>query len=184
MTIHETALPGVFLIEPKVFGDARGYFYESYNERAFHEAGITARFVQDNVSRSQRGVLRGLHYQLEPHAQGKLVRVMAGEVFDVAVDIRRGSPTFGRWYGVLLTADNRRSLWVPPGFAHGFCVTSDTAEFTYKVTDFYAPTHDRSILWNDPEIGIAWLDEVNEALLSEKDRRGARLADAEINFTY
>lgn len=184
MTIHETSLPGVFLIEPKVFGDSRGYFYESYNERAFHEAGITARFVQDNVSRSQRGVLRGLHYQLAPHAQGKLVRVMAGEVFDVAVDIRRGSPSFGRWYGVMLTAENKRSLWIPPGFAHGFCVTSETAEFTYKVTDFYAPAHDRSILWDDPDIGIDWPDEVNPALLSDKDRRGVRLADAEINFSF
>jgi dTDP-4-dehydrorhamnose 3,5-epimerase len=184
MKIIETALDGVCLLEPRVFGDSRGYFYESYNRKIFHDLGITAEFVQDNVSRSARGVLRGLHYQLEPHAQGKLVRVMAGEVFDVAVDIRRGSPTFGRWYGAFLNAENKRSLWIPPGFAHGFCVTSDGAEFAYKCTALYAPAHDRSILWNDPAIGIAWPDGVDESLLSDKDRRGALLADAEINYAY
>jgi dTDP-4-dehydrorhamnose 3,5-epimerase len=182
MNFIETPLPGVFIVEPKVFGDSRGYFYESFNEQAFRDRGIDLHFVQDNVSRSQKGVLRGLHYQMDPYAQGKYVRVMAGEVFDVAVDIRRGSPTFGQWFGASLSADNRRGLWVPPGFAHGFCVTSEAAEFTYKVTDFWTPTHDRSIIWNDPDIGIQWPEVVDEALLSDKDRRGVRLADAEINY--
>lgn len=184
MNIVETPLPGVLLLEPKVFGDARGYFYESYNAQVFPDLGIKETFVQDNVSRSQRGVLRGLHYQLDPHAQGKLVRVMTGEVFDVAVDIRRGSSTFGQWFGTMLTAENKRSLWVPPGFAHGFCVTSETAEFAYKVTNFYAPASDRCIIWNDPDIGIAWPGVGSEPLLSDKDRRGVRLTDAEINYIF
>lgn len=184
MNVIDRPLPGVLLLEPKVFGDPRGYFYESYNAQVFYDLGITASFVQDNVSRSARGVLRGLHYQLDPHAQGKLVRVTAGEVFDVAVDLRRGSPTFGQWFGVMLTAENKRSLWVPPGFAHGFCVTSETAEFAYKVTDFYAPSADRCLLWNDPAIGIDWPDLGGEPILSDKDRRGVRLADAEINYTF
>lgn len=184
MNVIERPLPDVLLLEPKVFGDSRGYFYESYNAQVFQGLGITASFVQDNVSRSGRGVLRGLHYQLDPHAQGKLVRVMAGEVFDVAVDIRRGSPTFGQWFGAMLTAENKRSLWVPPGFAHGFCVTSEMAEFAYKVTNFYAPAADRCLAWNDPDIGIDWPDMGSEPLLSDKDRRGVQLADAEINYTF
>ncbi|WP_153115862.1 dTDP-4-dehydrorhamnose 3,5-epimerase [Rhodocyclus tenuis] len=151
------SLPEVLLIEPKVFGDARGFFYESFNCRAFAEAvGAAVDFVQDNHSKSARGVLRGLHYQLPPKAQGKLVRVVTGEVFDVAVDIRRDSPNFGRWAGAVLSADNRRQLWIPPGFAHGFLVISETAEFLYKTTDYWAPELERAIAWNDPELAIDW----------------------------
>ena len=151
-----TDLPGVILLEPKVFGDDRGFFFESYNRRAFREAtGLDPDFVQDNHSRSARNVLRGLHYQVR-QPQGKLVRVTAGEVYDVAVDLRRSSPTFGRWVGLTLSAANRRMLWVPEGFAHGFVVTSDHAEFLYKTTGYYAPEHERSLLWNDPALGIAW----------------------------
>ncbi|KVW02435.1 dTDP-4-dehydrorhamnose 3,5-epimerase [Burkholderia cepacia] len=181
MAIHvtATALPEVKLIEPKVFGDARGYFYESFNAREFAEhvaPGIE--FVQDNHSRSAKGVLRGLHYQIE-HTQGKLVRVVEGEVFDVAVDVRRSSPNFGKWVGVTLSADNHRQLWVPPGFAHGFLVVSESAQFLYKTTDYWFPEHERSIVWNDPDIGIAWpLD--GEPLLAVKDAAGMRLMDAEL----
>lgn len=174
----DTALPGVFLIEPIVFGDDRGFFYESYNKRTLAEVGITADFVQDNHSRSARNVLRGLHYQIK-QPQGKLVRVVAGEVFDVAVDLRRSSPTFGKWVGFELSAQNKHMAWIPPGFAHGFLVRSDHAEFLYKTTDYYAPEHERCIVWNDPEIGIQWPIE-NEPVLSGKDRQGKRLRDAEL----
>ena len=155
MKIQTTALPGVLIIEPTVFGDDRGFFYESFNQKRFAElTGITRDFVQDNHSKSAKGVLRGMHYQIQ-QSQGKLVRVTAGEVFDVAVDIRKSSPTFGQWVGVVLSATNKRQLWIPEGFAHGFVVTSDSAEFLYKTTDYWAPEFERSILWNDPEIGRA-----------------------------
>ncbi|KML46356.1 dTDP-4-dehydrorhamnose 3,5-epimerase [Burkholderia cepacia] len=177
--VTATALPEVKIIEPKVFGDARGYFYESFNAREFAEhvaAGVE--FVQDNHSRSAKGVLRGLHYQIQ-HAQGKLVRVTHGEVFDVAVDIRRSSRTFGKWVGVHLSAENKRQMWVPPGFAHGFAVLSETAEFLYKTTDYWFPEHERCLLWNDVQIGVAWpLD--GEPVLASKDANGKRLSDAEV----
>lgn len=173
-----TEIPEILILEPKVFGDERGFFYESYNERVFREAtGVDVRFVQDNHSRSGRGVLRGLHYQVQ-QAQGKLVRCTVGEVFDVAVDIRRGSPTFGRWAGVHLSAENKRQLWVPAGFAHGFLVLSETAEFLYKTTDYYAPEYERTIIWNDLDLAITW-PLTGEPLLSAKDRSGRRLAEAE-----
>ncbi|RRD66700.1 dTDP-4-dehydrorhamnose 3,5-epimerase [Comamonadaceae bacterium OH2310_COT-174] len=178
-----TAIPDVLILEPKVFGDARGFFLESFNARTFAQAtGVRLDFVQDNHSRSRKGVLRGLHYQLQ-QPQGKLVRVVRGAVFDVAVDIRRGSPTFGRWVGVELSEDNQRQLWVPPGLAHGFVVLSDSADFLYKTTDYYAPEHERSIAWNDPDIGIAWpLAEhgIEQPQLSEKDARALPLAKAEL----
>lgn len=179
MKATRLAIPEVVLLEPKVFGDERGFFFESYNERAFCEAtGLDVRFVQDNHSRSARNVLRGLHYQLPPKAQGKLVRVVAGEVFDVALDVRRGSPTFGKWVGDILSADNKRQLWIPPGFAHGFLVLSEYAEFLYKTTDYYAPERERCIAWNDPQLSIAW--PLNgEPLLSPKDREGVSFAAAE-----
>ncbi|WP_206951398.1 dTDP-4-dehydrorhamnose 3,5-epimerase [Trinickia acidisoli] len=173
-----SALPDVKLIEPKVFGDARGFFFESFNAREFAEQvqpGVE--FVQDNHSRSARGVLRGLHYQIH-HPQGKLVRVTEGEVFDVAVDVRRSSPTFGKWEGVVLSGDNRRQLWIPPGFAHGFVVLSESAQFLYKTSDFWYPEHERTLLWNDPDIGIEWPIEF-EPVLAAKDTAGKRLADAE-----
>ncbi len=179
MQVTPTALPDVLVIEPKVFGDARGFFFESFNRRAFREAtGLDLDFVQDNHSRSSRGVLRGLHYQIK-QAQGKLVRCVAGEVFDVAVDIRRASPQFGKWAGVTLSAENKREVWVPPGFAHGFLVVSDTAEILYKTTDYYAPEHERSIAWNDPDLAIVW-PLAGEPVLSAKDKAGVRLRDAEV----
>lgn len=157
MKVTLLAIPDVLLLEPRVFGDARGFFFESFNQQVFSQTtGCEHAFVQDNHSRSTRGVLRGLHYQLPPQAQGKLVRAVAGEVFDVAVDIRRASPTFGRWVGEVLSADNKRQLWIPPGFAHGFLVLSETAEFLYKTTDYYAPELERGIAWNDPDIAIDW----------------------------
>ncbi len=179
MNVIPTAIPDVLLLEPKVFGDARGFFFESYNRKAFLEAtGLDVDFVQDNHSRSAQGVLRGLHYQIQ-QPQGKLVRVVAGAVFDVAVDIRAGSPSFGQWVGEELSADNKRMMWVPPGFAHGFLVLSEYAEFLYKTTDYYAPAFERAIAWNDPQIGIAW--PINGTpLLSAKDQAGARLQDAEV----
>ncbi|MBA2964836.1 MULTISPECIES: dTDP-4-dehydrorhamnose 3,5-epimerase [Ramlibacter] len=174
-----TAIEGVFLIEPKVFGDSRGFFFESFNQRAFREAtGTQHEFVQDNHSRSSRGVLRGLHYQLQ-QPQGKLVRVVRGAVFDVAVDIRRSSPTFGRWVGYELSEENQRQLWVPPGFAHGFVVLSESADFLYKTTDYYAPQHERSIRWDDPSIGIQWPD-AGPLLLSGKDQAALLLQDADV----
>jgi dTDP-4-dehydrorhamnose 3,5-epimerase len=177
--ISDTALPGVLLIEPRVFSDARGFFLESWNRRSFREAGLDLDFVQDNHSRSARGVLRGLHYQLE-NPQGKLVRVTQGAVFDVAVDIRRSSPHFGRWVGYELSAENRRMLWIPPGFAHGFLVLSETADFLYKCTSLYDPPSDRGIRWDDPAIGIAWPDVGARPLLSAKDAEARLLADAEL----
>jgi dTDP-4-dehydrorhamnose 3,5-epimerase len=173
-----SSLPGVILIEPKVFTDSRGFFLENYNRRRFAEAGIPDEFVQDNHSCSVRGVLRGLHYQLR-QPQGKLMRVVAGAVFDVAVDLRRSSSTFGQWLGAELSAENRRMLWIPPGFAHGFLVLSDRAEVLYKTTDFYAPEHERCIVWNDPDIRISW-PLSDPPLLSEKDSRGARLRDTQV----
>ena len=183
MRFHTTAIADVLIFEPKVFGDARGFFMESYNQRAFAEAtGLEIDFVQDNHSRSRKGVLRGLHYQIQ-QPQGKLVRVTSGAVFDVAVDVRRSSPTFGRWVGVELTAENHRQLWVPAGMAHGFVVLSESADFLYKTTDYYAPEHERSIAWDDPAIGIAWplaALGISAPLLSAKDRAGVALAQAEL----
>lgn len=179
MRVSATELPEVLVLEPKVFGDARGFFLESYNRARFAEAtGVDLDFVQDNHSRSARGVLRGLHYQIR-QPQGKLVRVVSGAVFDVAVDLRRSSPTFGRWAGVELSADNQRQLWVPPGFGHGFLVLSDTADFLYKTTDYYAPEHERAVVWNDAAIGIVWPLE-GAPQLSAKDAAAPVLADAEV----
>ena len=177
MRIEATAIPDVLLIEPKVHGDARGFFFESYNRRALAAAGIDVEFVQDNHSRSRRGVLRGLHYQIE-HAQGKLVRATSGEVFDVAVDLRRRSPTFGRHVAIALSAANRRMLYIPPGFAHGFIVTSDSADFLYKTTDYWHPEHERTLLWNDRALGIAWPAGI-EPILAAKDVAGVPLASAD-----
>ena len=179
MKVVETSIPDVLIIEPKVFGDERGFFYESFNAAAFEAAtGLKRQFVQDNHSKSQRGVLRGLHYQIQ-QPQGKLVRVVAGEVFDVAVDLRKSSPSFGRWFGTHLSAQNQRQLWIPEGFAHGFVVLSESAEFLYKTTDYYAPEHERSLLWNDPALGIQWsIDEAPQ--LSAKDQAGKLLRDAEL----
>jgi dTDP-4-dehydrorhamnose 3,5-epimerase len=172
-----TSLKDVVIIEPKVFGDDRGFFLESYNEATFRSLGLPTHFMQDNHSGSRKGVLRGLHYQLQ-QPQGKLVRALRGEIFDVTVDLRQGSVQFGHWFGLVLSAENRRSLWVPPGFAHGFLVVSEFAEVSYKATELYAPAHERSVLWNDPAIGIAWpLD--GEPTLSEKDKAGSLLANAE-----
>lgn len=178
MNAITTAIPDVIILEPKVFGDDRGFFFESFNERAFREVtGVNLPFVQDNHSRSSKNVLRGLHYQIQ-QPQGKLVRVTLGAVFDVAVDMRQSSATFGKWIGVMLTAENKRQLWVPPGFAHGFVVTSDVAEFLYKTTDYYAPEHERSLRWDDPSIGVNW--PIAEApLLSAKDADGRFFTDAE-----
>lgn len=172
MIFKPTRLPEVVLIEPKVFGDSRGFFMETWEARKFAEGGIDATFVQDNHSRSSRWVLRGLHYQLR-HTQGKLVRVTAGEVFDVAVDVRKSSPTFGQWVGEYLSAENRRMLWVPPGFAHGFVVLSESVDFLYKCTDYYDPASECTLLWNDPEIGVQWPIPAGVApIVSEKDRKG------------
>jgi dTDP-4-dehydrorhamnose 3,5-epimerase len=175
-----TPLDGVFVLEPKVFGDARGFFFESFNERAFQKAtGVTAHFVQDNHSRSAQGVLRGLHYQIQ-QPQGKLVRVIAGEVFDVAVDLRKSSPTFGQWFGQRLSAENKRQLWIPAGFAHGFVVLSDSADFLYKTTDYWAPEFERCIAWNDPDLAIAWPLAGQTPLVSTKDAQGVAFRSAEI----
>jgi dTDP-4-dehydrorhamnose 3,5-epimerase len=178
MKVTPTGLSEVLLLESRVFGDARGFFFESWNEREFERRGIRARFVQDNHSRSGRGVLRGLHYQIR-QPQGKLIRVVSGEIFDVAVDIRRSSPTFGRWEGVRLNAESYKMLWIPVGFAHGFCVLSEFAEVLYKATDYYAPEHERCILWNDPELHIDWPLPGGAPALSAKDAAGTRLRDAE-----
>lgn len=174
-----TSIPEVVILEPKVFGDDRGFFMESYNRRIFAELlGKDVEFVQDNHSRSAQNVLRGLHYQIQ-QTQGKLVRTIAGEIFDVAVDIRRSSPTFGQWVGARLSGENKKQIWVPVGFAHGFLVLSEMAEVLYKTTDYYAPEHERSILWNDPEIGIVWPEVVGEVMLSTKDRAGKPFREAE-----
>lgn len=180
MTAAPLAIPEVILFSPRVFGDARGFFFESFNAQFFAEAtGLRPVFVQDNHSKSQRGVLRGLHYQLPPHSQGKLVRVISGEVFDVAVDIRQSSPTFGQWVGATLSAENKLQLWIPPGFAHGFVTLSESAEFLYKTTAFYAPEAERCILWNDPDIGVVW-PWTTEPLVSAKDGQGAAFVNAEV----
>lgn len=177
-TVTQTALPEVLILEPKVFGDDRGFFFESFNQRDFQQAtGLNVNFVQDNHSKSSQGVLRGLHYQIQ-HPQGKLVRVTQGSVFDVAVDMRRSSPNFGKWMGVELSADNKRQLWVPPGFAHGFVVTSETAEFLYKTTDYWYPEHERSLLWCDPSVGVQWPLQ-GEPRLAGKDAAAILLKDAE-----
>ena len=177
MKITPTAIPEVLLLEPRVFGDERGFFFESWNKRTFSGLGMTADFVQDNHSKSQMNVVRGLHYQIE-HAQGKLVRVTAGTVYDVAVDLRRSSPTFGQWVGFTLSAEDKCMAWIPPGFAHGFCVTSDSAEFLYKTTDYWSPAHERTLLWNDPQLAIPW-PLSGEPLLAAKDKTGTLLAEAE-----
>ncbi|MBK0058989.1 dTDP-4-dehydrorhamnose 3,5-epimerase [Pseudomonas parafulva] len=179
MNVINTAIPEVLIIEPKVFGDSRGFFFESFNARTFAErTGVHAEFVQDNHSRSQQGVLRGLHYQLQ-NPQGKLVRVTLGEVLDVAVDIRRGSPTFGRWVSARLSAENHRQMWIPAGFAHGFVVLSESADFLYKTTDYYNPAAERCIRWDDPQLAIDW-QLTSEPLLSAKDQAGVLLQDAEL----
>lgn len=179
MVVVPTSIPDVLVLEPRVFGDARGFFFESFNRRVFAElTGYTGEFVQDNHSRSQRGVLRGLHYQLR-QPQGKLVRVVTGSVFDVAVDVRRSSKTFGRWVGVELSAENKRMAWIPSGFAHGFLVLSESAEFLYKTTDYWAPEHERTIAWDDPALGIEWPLQ-GEPQLSAKDKLGKPLGEAEV----
>jgi dTDP-4-dehydrorhamnose 3,5-epimerase len=175
MNVIPTELPGVLIVEPKVHGDARGFFFEAYQQRRYADAGIPGPFVQDNISRSARGILRGLHYQ-HPRAQGKLISVLGGRIWDVAVDVRRGSATFGKWVGVELSDENRRQLWVPGGFAHGFCVLSDSADVAYKCTDLYAPEHEHTILWNDPQLAIRW--PVEQPKLSAKDLAGKALADS------
>ncbi len=181
MNIIDTAIADVKIIEPAVFGDERGFFFESFNQAKFETTiGYTVNFVQDNHSCSAKGVLRGLHYQLSPHAQAKLVRCVVGEVFDVAVDIRQNSATFGQWVGVHLSADNKRQLWIPEGFAHGFLTLSDKAEFLYKTTDYYAPQSERCILWNDEQLMINWPDINNPFILSEKDKKGITLQQAKI----
>lgn len=179
MNFLPTEIPDVVLVEPQVFGDHRGFFMETWHAQKFAEAGLDLQFVQDNHSSSGKGILRGLHYQLQ-HAQGKLVRVTRGEVYDVAVDIRRSSPTFGKHVGVTLSEENKLIMWVPPGFAHGFLVTRDDTEFQYKCTDVYAPEHERTILWNDPALGIAWPLDGAEPVLSGKDAVGTPLEDAEV----
>ena len=179
MQVVKTSIPDVLILEPKVFGDERGFFFESFNQNTFQNlTGVKANFLQDNHSKSAANVLRGLHYQIE-QAQGKLVRVTAGEVFDVAVDIRRQSATFGKWVGVLLSAENKRQLWVPPGFAHGFVVLKDNTEFLYKTTDYYAPQYERCICWDDPAIGIEW-PMTHAPILSGKDQLGFALSEAEV----
>jgi dTDP-4-dehydrorhamnose 3,5-epimerase len=181
MKVTRLAIPEVVLIEPKVFGDERGFFFESFNHARFEAEVAGGRsFVQDNHSRSERGVLRGLHYQLSPHAQGKLVRVVSGEVFDVAVDIRRSSPTFGKWVGAKLSAENKHQLFVPEGFAHGFVTLSESADFLYKTTGYYAPDHERSIWWDDPELGIDWPIEAAAIRLSDKDRDAPSFKAADV----
>lgn len=179
MQFVRTGIPEVLLLEPKVFGDARGFFFESYHRRAFHKAtGVDVEFVQDNHSRSTKNVLRGLHYQIR-QAQGKLVRVIAGEVWDVAVDLRKSSPTFGKWVGFTLSAESRRMAWIPPGFAHGFVVTSESADVLYKATDYYAPEHERTLLWSDPALGIQW-PLAGAPIVADKDRGGTPLRDTEL----
>lgn len=178
MELNETVIPGVLVVHPTVFGDKRGFFFESYNEKKWHElTGLNTRFVQDNHSKSIKGVLRGIHYQVE-QPQGKLVRVIAGEVFDVAVDLRQSSPTFGKWVGEQLSAENKKMMWIPEGFGHGFLVLSETAEILYSTTDFYAPEHERCIVWSDPLLNIEW-PLSGEPLLSEKDARGGLFSEAE-----
>lgn len=177
MEVIQTELPGVVVLQPNVFGDARGFFMETYQRSRYADAGLPREFVQDNLSRSCRGTLRGLHFQIQ-HPQGKLVQVLHGEVFDVAVDLRRGSPHFGKCIGMTLSADNRRQMYIPPGFGHGFCVLSESADFFYKCSDYYHPEHERTLLWNDPALGIRWPD-IGEPILSNKDRQGLPLSQVE-----
>ena len=185
MRVTETKIHSLLIIEPRVFGDERGFFFESYNEKVFNEAtGVSPRFVQDNHSKSVKGVLRGLHYQLPPRAQGKLVRVVQGEVFDVAVDIRKGSPTYGQWVGEVLSAENKKQLWIPPGFAHGFLTLSDTAEFLYKTTDYWSPEHERAILWNDATLNIDWPLNGTQPTLAAKDAAALAFSEAEIPTAF
>ncbi|MEG2353342.1 MAG: dTDP-4-dehydrorhamnose 3,5-epimerase [Clostridium sp.] len=180
----KTKIKDLYIIEPKVFGDNRGYFMETYSKKDFFEAGLTMEFVQDNESRSSKGVLRGLHFQTK-HTQGKLVRATYGEVYDVAVDLRKGSPTFGQWEGVLLTAENKKQFYVPEGFAHGFLVVSKEAVFNYKCTDFYAPQYDSGLLWNDSDVNVQWpLDGIEEILLSDKDKKQKTLKELDVPFEY
>ena len=180
MNVISTEIPEVLIIEPKIFGDERGFFFESFNHKAFVEkTGVTAEFVQDNHSKSSKNVLRGLHYQMQ-QPQGKLLRVVSGEIFDVAVDIRKSSPTFGQWVGCMLSAENKQQLWVPAGFAHGFLVVSETAEVLYKTTDYYAPSHERCILWNDPDLAIDWPLDGAKPILSAKDQAGQTLKRAQV----
>lgn len=180
----ETKIKDLYIIEPQVFGDHRGYFMESYNKNDFFEAGLTMEFVQDNESKSKKGVLRGLHFQTK-HTQGKLVRVTEGAVYDVAVDLRKGSPTYGQWEGVTLTSENKRQFYVPEGFAHGFLVLSETAVFNYKCTDYYAPEYDSGLLWNDEDVAVEWpLEGIEELLLSEKDKNQKRLKELDLPFEY
>lgn len=181
MQAKQLSIPDVILFTPKVFGDERGFFYESFNQSLFEElTGLKPQFVQDNHSKSQQGVLRGLHYQLPPKGQGKLVRVVQGAVFDVVVDIRKRSPTFGQWVGVNLSAENKQQMWIPAGFAHGFLTLSDTAEFLYKTTDYYSPEYERCILWNDADIGVQWPADIPMPQLSSKDRQGKAFSVAEL----
>jgi dTDP-4-dehydrorhamnose 3,5-epimerase len=183
--VSATKLKGLLIIEPRVFGDERGFFFESFNEKAFAEAtGVTPNFVQDNHSKSAKGVLRGLHYQLPPKAQGKLVRVVQGEVFDVAVDIRKSSPTYGQWVGEVLSAENKKQLWIPPGFAHGFLTLSDTAEFLYNTTDYWSPEHERAIIWNDATLSIDWPLNGLVPQLADKDAAAVAFSAAEIPSTF
>lgn len=184
MKITTNHISGLVVIEPKVFEDARGYFYESYNENTFKSAGINNHFVQDNQSKSNKGVLRGLHYQLEPFAQAKLVRVISGSVYDVAVDIREGSPTFGQWFGEVLSAENKKQMFIPRGFAHGFLVLEDNTEFFYKCDNFYSKEHDRGIKFDDPAIGIDWNFPTTDLILSDKDKNAPLLNEAEYNFVF
>lgn len=185
MKVTETKIPGLLIIEPRIFGDERGFFFESFNEKSFAEAtGVKPCFVQDNHSKSAKGVLRGLHYQLPPKAQGKLVRVIHGEVFDVAVDIRKDSPTYGQWVGEVLSADNKKQLWIPPGFAHGFLTLSDTAEFLYKTTDYWSPEHERAILWNDDTLKIDWPLNGLTPQLAAKDAAAVSFSAAEIPASF
>lgn len=180
MEFTATSIPDVILVQPQLFGDDRGFFMETYHEQRFAEAGIQARFVQDNHSGSVKGTLRGLHYQIR-QAQGKLVRVISGDVFDVAVDLRKSSPTFGQWTGICLSSENRRQLWIPPGFAHGFYVLSEWAEVLYKATDFYAPQWERTLLWNDPQVQVEWpLPEGSQPILSEKDLKGRTFRETDV----
>ena len=180
----KTKIEGVYIIEPKVFGDNRGYFMETYNREQFVEAGLDMTFVQDNETKSSNGVLRGIHFQTQ-HTQGKLVRATEGEVFDVAVVLRKGSPRYGQWEGVILSAENKRQFYIPEGFAHGFLVLSDKAVFNYKCTDFYDPEHDGGVMWNDPDIGIEWpLEGIDEILLSEKDKKHKGLKELDVPFVY
>ena len=185
MLVEKTELPGVLLLTPKIHRDHRGFFSETFNARSFAEAGVTTEFVQDNHSLSvERGVVRGLHFQSPPHAQDKLIRVLRGSIYDVAVDIRRGSPTYGRHVGAVLSAENWRQIWVPKGFAHGFCTLEADCEIVYKVTDYYSPECDKGLAWDDPALGIAWPVEAGSAILSDKDRRQPKLAELPAYFEY